>query len=295
MKSNHGGIMTVAKDCPYNDLYIYYLQGRIPDNQEWFGKSFIGNWQEEDCSFLFFSEPAKENVEAVVDNVPETQLLDTFHMTYSQWHGHSPENLQVGRFHISPPWKNQGKPANGPKPVSNDRGSEIWLDPGVVFGTGTHSTTRDCLELIEKACLENKVRSVLDLGTGTGILSLAAASLGCSPVIALDYNALAVKTAMKNVLINGFEKQILAVRGKAEDFIHMDADLLIANIHYDVMIEIVQTPAFKRYPQFILSGLLHRQAMQIGSVLARQGAKINDMFRRDGIWYSFWGKNVSDG
>ena len=85
---------------------------------------------------------------------------------------------------------------------TNGEKLSILLDPGLVFGTGTHPTTRDCLDALELAAGSKKFNTVLDLGTGTGLLALAAAKLGSKGVVAADLNLLAAKTAERNVKLN---------------------------------------------------------------------------------------------
>ncbi len=89
----------------------------------------------------------------------------------------------------------------------------------MVFGTGTHATTRDCLEALELAFNSHHIESVLDLGTGTGLLALAAARLGCKYILAVDINLLAARTTQRNIRLNQLDDKILAVQGRAEDFV----------------------------------------------------------------------------
>ncbi len=114
-------------------------------------------------------------------------------MTYAQWQGGSVEPVRIGRFLLNPTWIKAS-------PGEND--VAITIDSGVVFGNGTHTTTQACLEAIDIACAGNKVQSMLDLGSGTGILALAAAKLGCRQSVAVDYNYLAARTTRQNVLLN---------------------------------------------------------------------------------------------
>jgi ribosomal protein L11 methyltransferase len=113
-------------------------------------------------------------------------------MTYDDWHGETLAPFRAGRFIITQPWDQiRNKSDNG-----SDK-FHITLDPGVVFGTGTHTTTYNCLEALELVFSGSKVQSTLDLGTGSGVLAIAAARLVCKKTIAVDKNLLAVKTAQK--------------------------------------------------------------------------------------------------
>jgi ribosomal protein L11 methyltransferase len=124
-------------------------------------------------------------------------------------------------------------------------------------------------------------------------LALAAARLGCRLNLAVDLNLLAAKTAKKNVGLNRLEKQIAVVQGYAEAFIDCPADLLIANIHYDVMQKLICTKGFSTPKRFILSGLLRSEAKQVRIELERLPAKILKSWTHEGIWHTFYGKIVN--
>jgi len=271
--------------CPYDDLYIYQLGGKLTSHKELPRNSFIGNWEEDDFSFLFFSDPVHDEIKVLLSAQPQLTFIDSYHMPYAQWQGAEFSAFDQGCFQIIPPWENggQGPPDKLP----------IILDPGIVFGTGTHPTTRDCLDAVQLACRDRAPDRVLDLGTGTGLLALAAARLGCRLNLAVDLNLLAAKTAKKNVSLNRLEKQIAVVQGYAEAFIDRPADLLIANIHYDVMQKLICAKGFSTQKRFILSGLLRSEAKQVRIELERLPAKILKSWTHEGIWHTFYGEFVN--
>ena len=127
-------------------------------------------------------------------------------------------------------------------------------------------------------------------GPVTGLLALAAAKLGCDRTLAVDFNFLAARTATRNIRLNRLGKKILAVQGRAEAFIECPADLVIANIHYEVMQHLVAAEGFLRKKYFILSGLLRSQAREIAARLSLQPVTIVQTWERDGIWHTFFGK-----
>lgn len=267
--------------CPYNDLFIYYLKGHLKSENHFSGGNFIGNWQEDDFSFLFFKSPADHLIKKLLLKQNDLELLDHYYMSYEDWQGGPVVPFEVGDFRVHPPWLT---------PDTDDTKNTLILDPGVVFGTGTHPTTFDCIEYINTLFSRQRVRTMMDLGTGTGLLSLAAGKLGCSKIYAIDFNYLAVKTTLSNVRLNGLEDKIFPVQGLAENFINIPTDLLIANIHYDVMKRLVASKGFLKKKWFILSGLLRSQARDIDYQLSLLPVKIIDKTGKDGIWYTYFGE-----
>ena len=272
-------------DNPYNELFIYYLHGRLKPGEKICGSDFIGNWQEDDFSFLFFSKPSRDQVLKILSTNPCLALLDEFHMTYDQWQGGKTAPEKIGRFCIVPPW---GK--NGEKMNLGHKDFTILLDPGVVFGNGLHTTTRDCLEALEMVFLHDCIEFAIDIGTGTGILALAASLLGCRRTLAVDFNFLATNTALRNVRLNSLGNRILVAQGRAEDFIDSPSDLVIANIHYDVMKHLTASQGFYDKKWFILSGLLRSQARDVRFNLSQNRINIIKTWECDGIWHTFLGK-----
>ena len=273
-----------SSTIPYAELYIYYLKGHIRQHEDFFGESFLGNWEEDDFSFLFFSRPSDSDVEKLLRIEPNVSLVDQYRMPYEDWIGGSLKPFREGAFYIHPPWEPFDQ-----KNVAYEQVIDVKLDPGVVFGTGRHATTRDCLEAIELAFSTGRIESAIDLGTGTGLLAIAAAKLGCRSVLAVDLNHLAVKTALKNIQLNQAEDKILAVRSSAEYFLDNDTDLVIANIHYDVMKRLLASKKFLGRKFFILSGLLRSQARDVTDLIYSYRVNIIKKWEHDGIWHTYLG------
>lgn len=294
---------------PYEHLWIYYLEGtpkkgaleralseaysgcygqkRVALDRRELNplderSTFIGNWEEDGFSFLFFSAPCDEAVDQMVNQDQELTLIDRYQMSGEQWHGEQIESYRAGSLSISPPWK---------IPFINQPGlKHILLDPGVVFGTGRHPTTEDCLGYIEYICNHEPVSTVLDIGTGTGLLAIAAAVLGANKVLAIDFNLLAVKTTHNNIGLNSLEDNILAIQGRAEDFVTLPADLVVANIHYDVMRHLLDIPQFLTHPWLILSGLLKSEVAKVVDHLERERVTVVETVSPDGVWNTILAK-----
>lgn len=159
----------------------------------------------------------------------------------------------------------------------------------MVFGNGTHPTTATCLEAIEIACHGGKVQCMQDLGTGTGVLALAAAKIGCKNIAAIDFNYLACCTAQSNVELNGLTDTILVVNGKAEELLVRPSDLLVANIHYDVMKQLIEAEGFLRQKWFVLSGLLKSETEKIITELSKKPVHILKRWNDGGVWNTILG------
>ena len=272
----------IDTNAPYPYLYIYYLFGRL---SAWaapcFGPSFLGTWKEGDTSFLFFSEPADDAVNKLLADKPELELHDRFEMSYEDWHGGPVLPFRAGRFLVMPPWE---KTTAGPADVP------LLLDPGVVFGAGNHPTTRHCLLAIDTLMAGESISTMLDLGAGTGLLAIAAANIGAASVLAVDNNFLAAQTTLNNIRHNQLTDRVFSVAGKAEDFIEYPAELVVANIHYAVMKQLIENPGFVQKKWFVFSGLMRTQARLIKDRLAQYRAEILDEWIQDGIWYTILGK-----
>ncbi len=269
---------------PPEDLFIYYLQGRVPRDCFLQDPAFIGNWEEDGHAFLFFSRPVRPSVQDIVSKYPQLTLKDSFQTTYEAWLGGPIGSFREGGLLIVPAWEEA--PVHGPDDVL------IRLDPGVVFGAGNHRTTRDCLQALSLILTRDKgLQTALDLGAGSGLLSLAAAGLGCEQVLALDLNPLAASTCRENIGLNQLQDKVIAVQGRAEDFLDTEADLLMANIHFEVLQTLVRSRGFPAKKWFIISGLLRSQAAETRRILKELGSELVEFWDQDGTWFTLLGRN----
>ena len=158
----------------------------------------------------------------------------------------------------------------------------IEIDPGMAFGTGLHPTTRLCLELLERYARPGM--SVLDQGTGSGILSLAAARLGARRVHARDIDATAVRVARENAERNGLSDLIQVTVGSLPP--EGKYDLILCNILADVIIRLLpQGLAAHLVPggTLIASGILDTQAGEVEEAMISAGLSVRER-RSEGDW-----------
>jgi ribosomal protein L11 methyltransferase len=159
---------------------------------------------------------------------------------------------------------------------------EVRLDPGMAFGTGTHATTSLCAEALDELLAERAGLSVLDLGTGTGILAMAARVLGAGRVCAVDLDPQAVACAAENVERNSLS-DIEVGLGSAEQT-GGSFDIVVANLLAPVLLRIAQPLAARLGPGGVLlwSGVLPHQADEVEQAFLAQGLPPGGRWQRDG-------------
>lgn len=158
----------------------------------------------------------------------------------------------------------------------------IILNPGLSFGTGDHFTTRFCLEMIERLC--GAGGALLDVGTGSGILSIAAAKLGCTDVVGVDHDAVSVRRARENSALNGVDVHI---RFLEQDILrgHGDAryDVVCANLFSSLLLEAAPLLTRLARRDLILSGIREEELDGVADCYMRLGAR-ETVRDGDGEW-----------
>ena len=181
--------------------------------------------------------------------------------------------MHVGRhIVIRPSWRDYA-PAPGDV--------VIRLDPGMAFGTGLHPTTQMCLVALEE--LIQPGAAVLDLGTGSGILAIAAAKLGAGRVLAVDNDPVAVQTARGNVAVNGVQEIVSVVCGSLAEA-SGSYELAMANILARVIIEMVQEGLAARVRpggRLIATGIIAEQEPEVVMALEQSGLTLAQRLQRD--------------
>ncbi len=173
------------------------------------------------------------------------------------------------RFTIVPTWEDY-------KPVSTDE-LIIELDPGMAFGTGTHPTTVMCLQALENVVKDGD--SVVDVGTGSGVLSVGAALLGASQVHALDLDLVAVNAARENVELNKVDHLVEVFHGNLLDTVKEPADVVVANILAEIIITFTDD-AFsivKNGGYFVTSGIIGAKKEDVKNALIASGFTIEEV------------------
>ncbi len=173
------------------------------------------------------------------------------------------------RFTIVPTWEIY-------EPVESDE-LIIELDPGMAFGTGTHPTTVMSLQALEKYIKEDS--TVIDVGTGSGVLAIGSAMLGAKHIHALDLDEVAVQSAKLNAKLNKVQNQIDVVQGNLLDTVKEPADIVVANI----LAEIIMTFTMDAYTivkpggYFITSGIIETKKDDVKNSLENAGFQIEEV------------------
>jgi ribosomal protein L11 methyltransferase len=162
----------------------------------------------------------------------------------------------------------------------------IELDPGMAFGTGTHPTTVMCVQALEKYVKPGD--EVIDVGCGTGILSISAAKLGAEKVHSFDLDEQAVQIARLNAKLNKVGEQVDVRQNNLLDGVQGPVDLIVANILAEVILRFVGDAyqVLKSNGLFIVSGIIHAKEAQVRQELERNGFRIIDTYQIED-WYAF--------
>ena len=221
-----------------------------------------------------------------IESPVSTALLKEEDWAYSWQKYYQP--MTVGEtLYIVPEWERG-------KPIPDGR-TAVYLNPGLTFGTGSHASTQLCLTLLEKSRIPGS--ALLDLGCGSGILSIAALNLGCSQATGVDIDPKAVDVAYENAALNSIGRDRYAVR--AGDVLSDKAlveelaqtgpyDLVLANIVADVIIPLsAQVGRFlSGHGLFICSGIIDTRADEVQAALEKNGLRILERLEKDG-WCAF--------
>ncbi len=166
-----------------------------------------------------------------------------------------------------------------------DKETIIEIDPGMAFGTGTHETTIMCIKALEKILERTIGNVVIDIGCGSGILSIVSAKLGASKVIGIDIDSAAVKVATENIKLNRVEEKVKIIKGNLLNGITEKGDIIIANITSDVINNIIPMVSanLKVNGILILSGIIKERSCEIKEAAVRNDFTILEE-HEEGEW-----------
>ncbi|MEN8256927.1 MAG: 50S ribosomal protein L11 methyltransferase [Thermodesulfobacteriota bacterium] len=228
----------------YKHLYVYHLDMmNIPAVDD---PDLIGVWIEDNTAVLFFHKN-KDALVAKICHENGCEVIYQADLDYEDWEaGHQISAFEAGSFTVAPIWEKTD--------------ADIVLDPSVIFGSGFHPTTRTCLQLVDKYAKtpELTINSMLDLGTGTGLLSIAAAKHGVKEITAIDNNPLACQVAQANCRYNHVEKHVSVQEADLRNNPPQtkEVDLVVANLYRGLLEELFNRADFWQGNLYILSGFI---------------------------------------
>lgn len=231
----------------------------------------------------------EDNMEEIIEYI-KSKLIEIKNMGIDIGEG-TVEYIKVNEEDWANNWKKYYKPTKigeniVVKPIWEEYEANgemvIELDPGMAFGTGTHETTRMCVEALEENVKEDT--TVFDIGTGSGILAIAAAKLGAKKVIGVDLDPVAVDSAKENVSFNDLNN-IEILYGNLMDVVTGKADLVVANIIAEIIVVLAEDVKNFLVPGglFITSGIIRERRDLVETKLKEKGFKIKEV-KEQGEW-----------
>lgn len=181
-----------------------------------------------------------------------TMLIDD-ESWYDSWKKYY-KPIEAGKYVIVPKWINYD---------NKDNFIVVLMDPGMAFGTGEHESTKMCLMLMSDINIADK--SVIDVGTGSGILGIAAAKSGASSCYMCDIDSIAVKAAKENALLNGIESKLNIELSDLISGSGKTADIVLANLTADILIRLSHglTNHINKGGSLICSGIIHARKQEV--------------------------------
>jgi ribosomal protein L11 methyltransferase len=223
-----------------------------------------------------------------VIEVESTEIPDDWGDRWRDFH--QPTVIGEGRVVVRPSWRQPmrrdaehpgGDPAGPGRGAKEPAGIDVVVDPGQAFGTGAHATTAMCIEmLLDLADADTAPGSLVDLGTGSGVLAIIAAKLGFAPVIGCDHERAALEAAEANARANGVDLELRRLNLRTER--PPAAQTVVANLTAPLLHEVAARLAFAPRA-VIVSGLLQSEADEIAGALERGGLTLRER-RGKGEW-----------
>ena len=170
------------------------------------------------------------------------------------------KSVQVGRLWVGPPWEADAAPQDKVRLV---------IEPKMAFGTGDHPTTSLCLAAVDDFMARHPGASVLDVGTGTGVLAIAAKKLGAGRVVGTDNDPISVELSLENAAVNSTPE--IEFSGKELTGVSGTFDLVVANILANTLVELAPLIAPKVKTRLVLAGVLAHQRAEVEKAYAALG------------------------
>lgn len=229
-----------------------------------------------------FSDVHRERIEGILRVYPGDGFIETEEVVADQnWNEEWEKTIEaqsIGKFYVKPTWHRGSAPADS---------ILLEIDPKMAFGTGYHETTRLMLKLMPD--LVNKDDLVLDAGTGTGILAIAAVKLGATQAFAFDIDEWSITNTKENILLNGVEDQVSVRKGSLGIIPSGSAyDVIFANIERNTILEMLPKlqQLLKKNGRMLLSGLLKKDEEPVSQKLEELDFKIREI-RHENEWIAF--------
>lgn len=182
-------------------------------------------------------------------------------------------------LYVRPPWEES---------APGERVEEIVIDPGQAFGTGAHATTRLCLELVlEMSSLGLASGPLLDVGTGSGVLAIAAARLGFAPVLGLDHELQSVEAARANAAVNGVDIAVERFDLRKQTLPRLAGTVVLANLLLPLLLELSRTMA-EPPRELVASGLLAEQTDEVAEAFLTRFRLRERRRLHSGEWAALW-------
>ena len=245
---------------------------------------FLGLWEQDGALTIYWQgsestlrQGLHEALAQLNTTIPDTDIQVQF-VEYQDWNAQwavSVKPIRIGhRIGIRPSWTSMDMPLDG---------IEIVLDPKQAFGTGHNATTHLLLEWLEETS-ELKDSRLLDVGTGSGILSMVALRLGALSALAIDLDSVAIDCAKEYASLNGFSEELDLRCGQIEELAPQTFEIIVANIDRKTILEI--SSEFSRLrsstTQLFLSGLLEEDEVEVVEQVSRQGWAQRGIRSREG-------------
>ncbi len=262
----------------YDQLYVYNFDsidlGIIDD------PDLIGTWIEDDTAILFFHKEKKELVTTIC-NRSNAKIIYEANLNYQDWEaGLDITTFEVPPLIVAPIWEAE-------KLNHSNNSIPIKLDPSVIFGSGFHPSTRLCLETITDligSVPDASIKTMVDLGTGTGLLSLGAAKLGVTEIRSYDNNPFACSVALKNVALNNCEQQINVMEADLRNRLpDAKVDLVVANLYKGLLLDFFTNSSFWKARYYIISGFIPSMEEELLKALPMTQLKLVER-RKNGPW-----------